>query len=159
MNTPESNDTTISRIVDSDGKALVIEKPAPAQPKKPLWRRLYGWIGTPAYRDTGLKDVQDKPLMEPLPFPQTYMKTFSHLPQATVEGAPIRGGVAATWTEPKSRREAKRHHQTKPVRYMVWWDRSLRRVDKIVKKQLASMTPDQQAEFIGKAMKGHAANG
>jgi hypothetical protein len=149
-------------ILDADEKPVVSEKPV--KNTSGVWRTLYGWLATPAQRDTGLTDIHDKPLMETLPFPANYVKTFSHKPGEYLLGAPIRGGLFATMETPVAvdpsdtvayrhyRRIAKRVNQTKPRKYMVMPDRSIRRVDKMIKKQLASMTPQQQAEFVAKAM-------
>jgi hypothetical protein len=138
------NDNIQPLILDADEKPVASE----SQTQRPKWRVMYGWKAIPSTRDTGLKDIHDKPLLETLPFPQYHIKAFTHKPKDTVLGAPIRGGVASTWSQPKNRRQARRFHQTKPVRYIVWHDSSLRRIDKLIKKQLAGMTPEQQAEFI-----------
>jgi hypothetical protein len=161
------NDNNQPLILDADEKPVVSEKPVKST--RPQWRSFYGWTATPAQRDTGLKDIHDKPLMETLPFPANYLKTFSHKPGEYILGAPIRGGLFATMEPPLAvdpsdkvayrhyRRIAKRINQTKSRKYMIMPDRSIRRVDKMIKKQLAGMTPQQQAEFVAKAMGTHNA--
>lgn len=141
----------MSLILDENEKPVVsVRKP---KSERLPWRDFYGWDATIATRKVpGLLDVHGKELEEQLPYPQFYKKTFTHKPGEIVLGAPKRGGVASTWTESKNRRKARRHYQTKSIRYQVWWDRSIRRVDKVIKKKLAGMTKEQQAEFISKAM-------
>ena len=111
-------------------------------------KTLYGWIAVPATRPTGLLDIQGKPLEELLE--NRYQKQFTHAPGETVHGAPKYG---KHWQnrEPKTLREMRRVAKAKPQPYKVWTDRSLRRVDKLIRKQLEQMTPEQQNELIQEA--------
>jgi ABC-type thiamine transport system substrate-binding protein len=96
-------------------------------------KTLYGWIAVPATRQTGLLDIHGNPLEEQLE--NRYKKQFTHAPGDTVHGAPKYG---ARWVgkEPKTLREMRRVAKAKPQPYKVWTDRSLRRVDKLIRKQL-----------------------
>jgi hypothetical protein len=116
---------------------------------------LYGWTAIPATRSTGLLDVHSKPLEEQLP--GFFKKLFTHAPGDTVYGAPKYG---ARWTgkEPKTVREMRRVARAKPIPYKVWNDHSLRRVDKLIRKQLEQMTPEQQDDLIREATLRAAAN-
>ena len=111
-------------------------------------KTLYGWIAVPATRQTGLLDIHGNPLEEQLE--NRYKKQFTHAPGDTVHGAPKYG---ARWVgkEPKTLREMRRVAKAKPQPYKVWTDRSLRRVDKLIRKQLEQMTPEQQNELIQEA--------
>ncbi len=111
---------------------------------------LYGWEAVPVTRQTGLLDIHGRALDEQLDFPRHYKKQFTHAPGATVHGAPKYG---ARWANkvPHSRREMRRVARAKPIPYKVWGDRSLRRVDKLISKALAGMTPAQQEALIKEA--------
>ncbi len=112
---------------------------------------LTGWIGIPASRDTGLLDENGKPLMEILRFPQHYRKLRSHQPGMSVMGAPKYGAFWANHAPAKSLREQRRMARAKLIPFKVWNDFSLRRADKLIKKQLDHMTPEQQAQLIQEA--------
>lgn len=148
----------------------------PEQPTIPLGRFPYGWDGvavTQQKRDehTGLLmvDKDGKPVIETLPFPRVYRKQFTHVPRTVLLGAPKRGGFWAKFklSEPPGfaemskdeqnkatkhfRRCLTRMSQCKPTRYIVWHDRSLRRIDKVLKKQFSKLSPDEQQRLIAEA--------
>jgi hypothetical protein len=130
-------------------------------PPKPTWKNLYGWTLQKMDVPTGETDNDGKPITVLVP-----AKQYSHAPRAMIMGAPKRGGVASTRTlmeiteeiqnspaglaivQRRNLRIAKRIHECQPVRYIVWHDRSLRRVDKIMKKALPEMSPEQVRDMM-----------
>jgi len=111
-------------------------------------------------KDTGLLDVNGKPLLEQgevLPFPHFYKKVYSHPDGAVVYGAPKWG---TRWLDKvaRTKRELKRSVGAKPRPYKVWHDRSLRRVDRLIMKNLEGLTPEQQAEWLDKVVKQQLEN-
>ncbi len=132
-----------------------------SKPKPKSDRILYGWQLTnnkPVRDDKGsiVFDEKGNALEEPLPFGQ-YLKKYNALPGEIISGAPKRMG-AFTEVNTGNRRQVKRHNQRKPVQYIVWHDRSIRRVDKLLKKQLQSMTLEQQNALIEYARQIEEAN-
>lgn len=68
----------------------------------------------------------------------SYRKQFSHAPKTILLGAPKRGGkwlALDALREVLTERQTIRCNECKPVRYIVWGDRSLRRVDKLLRKE------------------------
>lgn len=154
MNTPSELEQQAAAVIEQNEAEKARKIRVTHSPRN--GRVLYGWEPTdkkPVRDGKGelVLDIHGKPLEEQLPFGQ-FLKKYSHAPQEIVLGAPKRGGFFAS-IEPKNRRQLKRHNQCKPTRYMVWSDRSLRRIDKVLKKQLESMTPEQQTALIEKARK------
>lgn len=136
----------------SPTQAAVTAEPTPNEfPATPIGSFPYGWNGVVATSVgvDGLLDIK--------PFPQFYQKQFTHQPRTIILGAPRRGyywmnrvassapGVTLT------RREVIRGNQTREMRHIVWSDRSLRRVDRVLRKQFTSMTPRAQAELVNVA--------
>lgn len=93
----------------------------------------YGWKAVPALTPLG-KTMLHPDLDAYYSFPDRYVKQFTHNPKTIILGAVKRTGG-------------------KSVRYIVWHDRSLRRVDKVLRKQFDGMTPDAKRNFIGQALK------
>lgn len=132
--------------------------PTAAPLEVPLGTFPYGWQGVEAtrtcQRGTGKFDEAGDEIMEmvtePLPFPQYYNKRFTHEPRTIIVASPKRGGRFAN-IEPKTRRQLIRHTGCKGVRYIVWSDRSLRRVDRVLRKQFLAMTPQEQTAMIEQA--------
>jgi hypothetical protein len=148
--------------------------PTPEQnrPAVLLGKFPYGWDAVATTRPTGELDVHGKPLQEQLPFPQHYRKQFTHPGGTIIVGAARRGGYWEKFElkEPENynempveaqararasyRRKLVRKNQCKPTRYIVWGDRSLRRLDNVLRKQFAGMTPEQQQDLIAQAATG-----
>lgn len=135
-------------------------------------RTLYGWTGVPTGRPTGEVDENGQPVMEPLPFPRYFNRFWSAPPKEIVLGAPRRAmprGVAALpiyrealnsseqmpkirlALETRIRRLEKRIHEAKPIRYIVWYDRTLRKVDNVLRKQFAALPEKEQLAMVQKA--------
>ncbi len=117
-----------------------LEQPITEPTSIPLGEFPYGWTAVASTSASG----------EPLPFPRYYKKLFTHEPRTILVGAPKRGGVWEN-VEPKNRRQLKRVSQTKGTRYIVFPDRSLRRTDALIRRELATRSPKQQAVFMQKA--------
>ncbi len=148
----------------------------PTQPAVLLGKFPYGWEAKTASRPkrdpvTGLlmMDKEGKTIEEILPFPRYYRKQFTHPGGTIIVGAPKRGGF---WDKfdlqppvdydklPEDEQKRARVHyrrclvrknQCKETRYIVWGDRSLRRVDRVLRKQFEGMTPDEQNKMIAQA--------
>lgn len=133
------------------------QAPAAAPPEIPLGKFPYGWQGVASTRSyekpTGefneAGEIMEH-VVEVLPFPAFYNREWTHEPRTIIVGAPKRGGKFAN-IEPKTRRQLIRHQGCKGTRYIVFSDRSLRRVDKLLRKQFLKMTPAQQNELIEQA--------
>lgn len=106
----------------------------PVQPVK-TGRFPYGWRAVAVFAKDGSKLVGK------------YRKEFSHSPRTILLGAPRRGGLYVTLA-PSNERQTKRCNECKPTRYIVWHDRSLRRVDNLLRAELEGMTTADQNEML-----------
>lgn len=118
---------------------------------KPKWQGLYGWSGVPATRPTGEKDIHGNEINEILEFPKFFNRFWSASPRDQVLGSPHRSG---DWNERQPRddkqkaRFGRRATECRPTRYLVWGDRSLREVDKLLRTHFANMPLDEQTRLV-----------
>jgi GH18 family chitinase len=110
----------------------------------------YGWNGTQATQVV-IEDGEERLSM--LPFPQHYRRQFTHAARTILLGAPRYGlrWAQVTVEQAKSRRELLRVTGARQQRYIVWHDMSLRRADKVMRKQLEKMTPAEQTALVEEA--------
>jgi hypothetical protein len=117
----------------------------------------YGWDREPLMvqvkDDHGelLVDIHGKPLMEVVE--GEFIKKFTHPFRTIIQGASKRGPRFANIT-PTTKRQIKRHSETKPTRYIVMSDHSLRRLDKVLIKAVEQMSPEQLIAFDAANAKG-----
>lgn len=84
----------------------------------------YGWRSVPVIDETGNKVFG------------VYRKQFSHEPRTVLFGAPKWG---PRWLgKPSTKRQVTRYFGAKGRVYIVWADRSVRRVDKMERSQVVS---------------------
>lgn len=129
---------------------LTIEKPEATFP--------YGWEPEPFKKQVEIDgekqvDIHGNPLMEEIE--GLFVKKFNHPFRTIIRGAAKRGPRFANIT-PTTKRQQLRHSETKPTRYIVMVDHSIRRLDKVLLKAIEQMTPEQQVALVAANAQGEA---